>query len=152
MQNALNVSPNTTIQVTFSEAMMTSSFNDTSSFLVYGRSSGRHRGTFAFSSGNTVVTFTPGLAFTKGEVVTADLTNKIKTTLNAAITPLLFEFTIVTNHSTGRFLPKVDYATGSGSYSVFVSDVDGDGDGDLVVNNGGTVSILKNSSVKRRTR
>ena len=143
-QNALNVQPNTTIQVTFTEAMLTSSFNDTSSFLVYGRTSGRHRGTFAFTGGNTVVTFTPTTVFKKGEVVTVDLTNKIKTSTNTAITPIVFEFTIITNVSIGRFATKVDYATGNSPRSIFVSDVDGDGDGDVVVS-GGTISVLKNN-------
>ena len=146
-QNALNIQPDTTIQVTFSEAMMTSSFNDTSSFLVYGQTSGRHRGTFVFTSGNTVATFTPTVPLKRGEVVTVDVTNKIKKAGGAVITPVVWDFTIVVNISSGIFLPIKDYTMESEPVSVYISDLDGDGDGDLAVAIlwSNKVSIFKNN-------
>ena len=144
-KNALNVQPNTTIQVTFNEAMLTTSFYDTSSFLVYGKTSGRHRGSFSFSNGNTVATFTPTTVFKKGEMVSVALTNKLKTAADIAITPVVFEFTIITDANTGTFATKVDYATGTSPWSVYVSDVDGDGDGDMLAGIYQAVSVLKNN-------
>jgi len=132
-KNALDISTTTTIQVTFSEAMLTTSFNDTTSFIVSGITSGRHRGTFAFSGGNTIATFTPTVAFKKGEIVFVDLTSNLKNAGNIALTSLEYSFTIMTANSPGTFAAKVDYAAGGNTFSVFVSDVDGDGDGDLAV-------------------
>jgi len=47
------------------------------------------------------------------------------------------------------FAPKVDFITGSGSYTTAMGDLDGDGKTDLVVTNvaGNSVSILRNTSV-----
>jgi|GEM_PF-2831871 len=144
-QNALNVSPTTTIQVTFSTAMDTSKFRDTSSFLVYGRTSGRHRGTFSFSGGNTVATFTATTPFMKGEIVMLDVTYKLKTGAGATIVPFMSQFTIIANPSTGRFATKADYVAGGG-WVVFVSDVNGDGHPDIVAGSAdSTISVLLNN-------
>ena len=50
--------------------------------------------------------------------------------------------------TTGSFAAKVDFATGTGSYSVAIGDLDGDGKPDLAVANAGsaTVSVLRNTS------
>ncbi|MBM4167018.1 MAG: T9SS type A sorting domain-containing protein [Ignavibacteria bacterium] len=147
VQNALNVQPNATIQVAFAQAINTTTFNDTSSFLVYGQTSGRCRGTFAFTNSNTVVTFTPNTPFMKGDIITVNVTNKIKNGSDIVMTPLLWQFTVVANATNGAFAAKVDYATGSNPYSVSVSDINGDGDGDIVTANylSNTVSVLKNN-------
>ncbi len=146
-KNALDISPTTTIQVTFSGAMLTTSFNDTTSFIVSGITSGRHRGTFVFSGGNTIATFTPTVAFKKGEMVVVDLTSNLKDVSNVALMPLVYSFTVMAANSPGTFAAKVDYAAGGNTFSVFVSDVDGDGDGDLAVAalSLNAVSIYKNN-------
>jgi hypothetical protein len=148
-QNALSVLPATAIQVTFNAAIDVTTFNDTISFLVTGRTSGRHRGAFAFSAGNTVMTFTPNTGFRYGEIVTVDVTSKIQTSLNVPITPFIYEFTTRVVPSAGVYSSKVDFETGPGPISVFVHDLDNDGDGDLAVVSNysatGSISILKNN-------
>ncbi|MBS4027639.1 MAG: choice-of-anchor D domain-containing protein, partial [Ignavibacteriales bacterium] len=49
-QNALSVSPSTNITATFNAPMNTSLFNDTTTFIVSGSVSGRHRGSFEFTT------------------------------------------------------------------------------------------------------
>ncbi|MCK9408118.1 MAG: FG-GAP-like repeat-containing protein, partial [Bacteroidetes bacterium] len=149
-KNALNVSAATTIQATFSAAMLASSFNDTASFIVSGMTSGRHRGTIVLSSGNTVATFTTTVAFATGEIVTVDLTSNLMNAGSAAITPLVYTFTVKTNPGSGTFAASVEYPVGLGAEDVFISDLDGDGDGDLVVairddSDVDSISVLKNN-------
>jgi len=54
---------------------------------------------------------------------------------------------VLKNNGDGTFAAKVDYATGTGPYSVFAADVDGDTDFDLAVANylSNTVSVLINT-------
>lgn len=145
--NALNVSPATTIQVTFSEAMLPASFNDMTSFVVRGITSGRHLGTFGFGGGNTIATFTPTVPFMKGERVVVDISSNLQNASSVAITPFVYSFTVGVNSSAGTLAAKVDYTTGLEPLSVFIGDVDNDGDGDLATANftSNTVSILKNN-------
>lgn len=151
-QNALNVSPTTTIQVTFSEPMMPSSFNDTSSFLIYGKTSGRYRGTFSFNDDSTVMTFTPNNSFKKVDVITVNITKKIRTASNLAIEPVIYDFTVISNPSTGKFVLKSEYGPLPqifGRYTSqpgFLYDLDNDGDLDIVVGyDNGNYSIFKNN-------
>ncbi|MBI3195440.1 MAG: VCBS repeat-containing protein, partial [Ignavibacteriae bacterium] len=145
-QNALNVSPDTTIQVTFAVPMDTTTFNDTNSILVHGKISGRYRGTFAYGGGNTVVIFTANSLYMQGDFITVTLTNKIKAGTGNTISPVTFQFTISTNVSAGRFSQKVDYTIGEDPRSIFVSDLDGDGDGELLVT---SVQLWDDSSGNR---
>ena len=86
-QNALTVSPNSDIQVSFNKSITTNSLNDTSSFIVSGNLSGRHRGSFSFGEGNVTATFTPSTPFKNNEVVTVNVTNNIKDGVGAYISP-----------------------------------------------------------------
>ncbi|MBI3189344.1 MAG: VCBS repeat-containing protein, partial [Ignavibacteriales bacterium] len=146
-QNALNVSPSTNVVATFNVAMSTSSLNDTTSFIVSGSVSGRHRGSFSFSGGNTIATFNPTNDFKNGEVVTVNVSSNVKDATNTQVKPFESQFTIATVPSTGTFATKVDYAIGIAPTTVFISDIDGDGDADVAVSNynSNTVSILKNN-------
>jgi len=138
-KHALNVPASTTIQVTFSSAMMAGSFNDTTSFIVSGMTSGRHRGTIVLSAGNTIATFTPTVAFATGEIVTVDLTSNLQDAGSVAIAPFVYLFTVNTTGASGTYATKVDYSTSVNNQSyatgLFVYDVDGDADGDIVVIN-----------------
>ncbi|MEK7263482.1 MAG: FG-GAP-like repeat-containing protein, partial [Bacteroidota bacterium] len=146
-QNALNVSPSATIEVTFTVAMNTSSFNDTSSFIISGSLSGRHSGTFLFSGGNTIVTFDPTTDFIYGEVVTIIISNNLKDYTDTNIQPFVAQFTVETYSSTAIFTESTGYPTGSVPEIIFVADIDGDGDGDLAVPNAlsNSVSIYMNT-------
>ncbi|MBI4547656.1 MAG: VCBS repeat-containing protein [Ignavibacteriae bacterium] len=148
-QNALNIKPDTSITVYFSTPINPSTVNDTTSFLVYGSVSGRHRGSFAFSNNDSIVTFTTSAPFKKGEMVTVDLSNKIRTSANVPISPFIFRFTIVVSPSTGNYRLRKDYATGHIPTSVYVSDINGDGYSDIMTGNRGvgspSVSVLKNN-------
>ncbi|MEK7263930.1 MAG: FG-GAP-like repeat-containing protein [Bacteroidota bacterium] len=145
-QNALNVAPSANVQVTFNTALTTSSLNDTSSFIVSGSVSGRHRGSFAFSGGNTIATFNPTIDFKNGEVVTVNVSSNVKDVTNTSVQSFESGFTIASTTSSGTFATKLDYGTGTNPFSVFISDIDNDGDGDIVLaNNTDSVSILKNN-------
>ncbi|MFA6541769.1 MAG: FG-GAP-like repeat-containing protein [Bacteroidota bacterium] len=137
--HALNVSAATAVQITFSSAMLAGSFNDTTSFIVNGMTSGRHRGTFILSGGNTVATFTPTAAFARGEIVTVDLTSNLQDSDSTAITPFVFSFTVNVDRASGTYATKVDYPTTSKEVgyagALFVHDIDGDADGDIIATN-----------------
>ncbi|MFA6469873.1 MAG: LamG-like jellyroll fold domain-containing protein [Bacteroidota bacterium] len=145
--HALNVASTATIQVTFSDSMLESSFNDTISFIVSGRTSGRHRGTIVLSNGNTIATFTPTVSFSKGEIVTVDLTSNLKEIGNAAIMPFVYSFTVQSERASETYIPGVGYTVGDAPFSVYVSDIDSDGDGDIIVANSlaDSISVLKNN-------
>ncbi len=145
--NALNISPSTTIQVTFSGPILPTSFNDLTSFIVSGSVSGRHLGTFGFSGGNTVVTFTPTVPFKQGEAVIVDISINLLNVISVPIVPFVYSFSINASVAPGTFTGRVDYPVGSQPRGVFVHDLDSDGDADIVTANGGpySVSILKNN-------
>ncbi len=67
---------NTTVTVTFDRAVDRPSV-DSSSFRVFGRGSGTASGSFSYSSGDTVVTFTPSEPFSAGELVTVNLSHDL---------------------------------------------------------------------------
>ncbi|MBI2429172.1 MAG: VCBS repeat-containing protein, partial [Ignavibacteriales bacterium] len=145
--NALNVSASTAIQITFNQAMQPGSFNDSTSFIVSGQTSGHHHGTIVLSGGNTIATFTPAIPFSKGELVVVQATSLLKTASDIFIRSYVYTFSAGVNTSPGIFGTNTNYSTGSYPRSVFVYDVDGDGDGDLAVANysSATVSILMNN-------
>jgi len=146
-QNALNIYPEATPSVTFNTAMSQTSFNDTTSFIVSGSVSGRHRGYFAFFSGNTIVTFQPYINFVYGEVVTVNITSNVKDATNTSVQKFVSQYTVRSNPSSGTFASKVDYSTGTVPYNVSLSDIDGDSDGDIITASAdeNAISVLKNN-------
>lgn len=66
----------TTIAIVFDRPIVPSSVN-ASSFRVFGRGTGGAAGTFSFSVGNQVVTFTPASPFIAGELVSVNLSHDI---------------------------------------------------------------------------
>ncbi|MBI4547507.1 MAG: VCBS repeat-containing protein [Ignavibacteriae bacterium] len=135
------------ITAVFDTAMDEGMFNDTVSWIVTGSQSGRHRGSFSFSSGNTVVTFTPDDSFQVGEVVTVNITGNLKTAAGSSVTPYEYHYTIETPPSHGIFSNKTDYTVGNGPWTLAVGDIDSDGDNDIVTVNqsSNTITVLMNN-------
>ena len=76
LPQSLNPLPTLEISVNFNKAVDISSFNDTT-FQVWGRWSGVHRGTFFTTNDSTLIHFTPDENFFYGEQVTVSLTKGI---------------------------------------------------------------------------
>jgi len=147
VQNALNISKNTNISVTFNEDMNASTIND-STFIVHSFQTGLQTGTYGYDTGTKTATFNPDNNFTVGEIVYVILTTGIENTTGDTLTgPYEWSFTIEVDGGSGEFAAKVDYGAGNTPWSVFSSDLDSDGDMDLTVANGASdnVSILLNN-------
>ena len=70
------VAADTTVSVTFDEALNTSTITP-STLRVFGRISGTHSGTPSFSNADQTVTFTPDEPFAAGETVLVNLSHDI---------------------------------------------------------------------------
>ena len=127
-----NVPRTVSIFAAFDTLMDVTQFNDTSSWIVSGSSSGRHRGSFVFGAGDSTVTFTPADSFQAGEVVTVNATNKLHGAGGSPFSPFADQFTIGVPSSPGTFTPRIDYTVGSGPWAVAVGDMNGDGWNDIV--------------------
>lgn len=123
---------NTSIIITFSEAMNTSTFGSDSSFIVSGSKSGLHSGVIEFSEGNTKATFTPDSTFKPGEVVTVGLTNKLDGESKSFDDQKIYSFGIKTTVSTGTF-KKATSLDLNYAYNTQVSDVNNDGLDDIIM-------------------
>ncbi|MBS4028614.1 MAG: VCBS repeat-containing protein, partial [Ignavibacteriales bacterium] len=134
VQNAVNVAQTSSIRFTFNSIMTVSSLND-SSVNITGSISGKHTGTFTFSAGNTVATFTPAIPFSRGEVVSVSVTTKVKGPSTASTQPFYSEFTIATVNGDGNFVYQNNYSVGNSPSSIHFGDYDNDGDADFSVAN-----------------
>ncbi len=76
---SMNFLPTVEISINFNNAVDITSFNDTT-FQVWGRWSGVHKGTIFPYSNNTSILFTPEKNFFYGEQVTVSLSKGIKDT------------------------------------------------------------------------
>lgn len=76
-RQVLNAARNTPISVTFDMAVDPNTVND-STFRVFGKQLGPITGTYSFSAGNTVATFTPTTQLNAGEWITVSLSRHIK--------------------------------------------------------------------------
>jgi VCBS repeat protein/SdrD B-like protein/Big-like domain-containing protein len=142
-----NIPRSASILAAFDTLMDVSSFNDTSSWIVSGSSSGRHRGAFSFGPGDSSVTFTPADSFQAGEVVTVDISNKLHGSGGTPFSPFVDQFTIGVPAASGLFLPRRDYTVGGGPWAVAIADMDKDGKNDIVTAVSGlsAVTVSKNN-------
>jgi hypothetical protein len=147
LQNALNISANTNISVTFNQDINFTTIN-ANTFIIHASQTGLHAGTYSYDSGTKTATFDPTGSFQVGEVVTVILTTDIQDTGGTALSnPYEWSFTIGVSGGSGKFTAKTGYTAGNGHHSVFSSDLDGDGDMDLMTTNYWTqnVSVLLNN-------
>ena len=144
-QNALGISADTSIVVTFSEDMAATTIDDTT-FAAWGQQSGVHKGAINYNAGLKQATLTPATPFALGEVVSVALTNDIFTSASQRLNKFAWQFTTAANPSTGKFTASTDLATGRTPWSVAAADLDGDLDADLAVasKDNNVVSIFKN--------
>jgi hypothetical protein len=132
----------TQIMVAFDKPVVPSSIN-ASTFRVFGRGSGRAAGTFSFSGGNQVVTFTPASPFSAGEIVSVNLSHDIDaadaTSLRAA--GYYFSFTIAAAGNGTIDLQELDVMSNlegdprTRIYGVAATDLNNDGSLDIVTVN-----------------
>jgi len=143
-QNALNVSQNTNISITFDKDMNPATINS-NTFVVHASQTGLHTGSYSYNSSTKTATLIPDREFAVGEVVNVTLTSGIQSSDGYSIMPFQWRFTAKVDGGSGTFANKEDYSTGSDPWSVIISDLDGDGAGDLVTaNSSGSVSVLMN--------
>lgn len=130
-RNGIHVSSTSSILVTFSKALDPGSLN-TSSFIVSGSVSGPRAGSFDLYESNKVVSFTPDVPFVNGEIVTVDLSDKVKSITGESIASHISQFTVASTPALATFKHRSILA---GDYQYFrslsVADLNGDGVPDL---------------------
>ncbi len=133
---------NSTVSITFDQAVMPSSVSS-SSFRVFGKQSGTASGPFTFSNANQTVTLTPSRPFIVGEVVHVNLSHAL---LAADASPLrsagyTYQFRIATAAASRAFtqIQQMSNRTTPGTntriYGSMAADLDGDGWVDLTTVN-----------------
>jgi hypothetical protein len=126
--NAVDVDPNADIQVTFNHDTYPSSV-DSATFKAYGSLSGIHSGTVTFDAVNEIAKFDPVVPFSAGEMVTAILTDAIRT-----LPPILYldngfvwTFTIGAPRGCTVFEVDTTFQFDSAPCATCAADFDGDG-------------------------
>jgi len=146
-QNASAVSQNSDVSVIFNADMDPTSFND-STFIIHGRSTGLHAGTYTYDSPTKTVIFTPYQDYAVGEVVSVILNDNV---LSSSGVPLdkkyAWSFTVGAEGGTGIFNSHVSYYAGINPHWVCIGDFNNDTNLDLSVanrTNPGYLSIINN--------
>jgi hypothetical protein len=148
-RNEIGAAQNVTIAASFNMALDPSSIGDTS-FIVYGRTSGRHFGEVNYNSSTWTLTFSPNEAFSAGEEVTAILNQFIT---SASGTPMWqshkdqWLYTTATRQdSSGAFVEGSTAPTCGIPSGIVAGDFNGDNHIDLATGSryDSTISILLN--------
>ncbi len=147
-QYALNVAPTTAISATFTTTMDPATIN-AATFVVHGELTGPHSGVITYLVPTQTATFVPDVPFDNGEVVVAELTTAITSSVG---TPLAaaYLWTFVTDVAGGpggTFYARQEYQLGSTAYFVVPADYDGDGDIDLAAGRRDNVTVLNNDGL-----
>lgn len=150
LDGATDVALSSTISITFSEAMDTSTITATSFTLDNGVT-----GSLAFSSGDTVATFTPSVSLHNGTTYTVSLGNSITDLAGNALTATSFSFTTSDWQGTkewgasGVITFALDVATDNNG-NVFTTGVtDGSLDGNVLAGNRDMFVIKYNAAGNR---
>ena len=140
-QNALNISPNSSIYITFDDDMDAQSINN-SSIIVYGSSSGLHQGNVTYNSQTRSAEFSPSVPFHLGEKVQVIVKDNIKSQNGSTLlNSFVYTFTIKVLKGTALFEVDSLYQTGDSPYYVCLADFDNDGYLDIASSNAGTDNI-----------
>ena len=138
---SMNFLPTLEITINFNSAVDITSFNDTT-FQVWGRWSGVHKGTINWFNDTTSIHFTPDENFFYGEQVTVSLSKGIKDTEgNYLQTGFAWNFwtrTLIGNMSLTRTQTINVRQPDEGwiqTYGTYAGDLDGDGWSDFIVPN-----------------
>lgn len=131
---ALNVSANSDVTLTFSEALDARSLDDRA-LKVSGDVHGPYEGTVIYSDypGVKVVTFLPSTPFMTGERVTVTATKSIRSALGAPVAPHAWSFTIETRPGALTFAEDSSYYAARLPFEIVASDVDRNGRGDFAI-------------------
>jgi len=146
-QNALHVPRNQMLTIRFNVAMDAATINETT-FIVRGENSGPHTGAITYDSETSIVKLEPSEPFLAGEVVTAMLTNKIKSLQGVPFEGFTWRFTVQATQATPPlFREGTDIFLGEKVIAVLTADFDGDRDLDIACAKNLTsqpVVVLKN--------
>lgn len=149
-QHELAVSADSDVSSTFNLDLNSQTVTS-STFLVHGRQSGRHFGSFFYDAGAYTVTLDPSADFSAGEEVSATLTTGIQAASGVYLDGFTWGFTVaIPSITQATFGDNQQFDTGAEPRGVFAADYDGDGDVDMALTssdypNPGRVAILSNN-------
>jgi len=150
LQNEINVSKNTSIEVKFNIPIDSNSINDTTIFII-GDKSGYYNyfHTMIYDSSNKCVGFVliPTKEFKIGESVSVILTNKINFEDTSASVKFTWNFTIENKNGTANFINQNNIDVGSqySPWHITCGDLDNDNDIDIITANPpGDITVLLN--------
>jgi photosystem II stability/assembly factor-like uncharacterized protein len=147
VRNQLNVGTDANISVTFDANMNAATLND-STFVVHGRSTGRHSGVISYNNISRTATFNPVRDFAVGEPVTVVLTAGIRSVYGVPLDKAhSIQFTATVHQGSGQFAVDSSYSFGVMPDYCVSADFDNDGDLDIAntYRTSGLVSVLLNN-------
>jgi len=145
-KNALNIAPDSSISITFDQAMNAATMT-IGNIKVSGSITGFHSGTINYDSGAKKATYYLTEPFTYGEVVTLTVTTGVKNTNNVALKNPFSSSYVVDADSAGTFASAVSSEAGTYTSAITSADLNGDHYPDLVTANylGNSLSVFLNN-------
>jgi hypothetical protein len=133
-QNGVNINTSVNILIYFKQSMNPITLTG-SHIKVFGSNSGLKSCNISYNSSNKLLTIDPIINFKFGELVFVSLDTGVKTSTGISITPIDYNFTVVTLLGTGTFNLTSNVTTGSSPLPIVSGDFNNDGYPDLAVAN-----------------